>query len=225
MKILTTVLCLIISLNISAKDVPMKEGYRQLRLTTFPKVRSGIMAFVYSEASSANDSYLKGLNRTQELMMETIVNSLKTGRVPMANSIWKKFVKSLKTGVQTYNINNIIFNIIERAYLEKKYTLSYRAKLYKVLNDKVNILEIEKDEFKEIYKTCKENSECSYDTKDEIDRTNKLWKKRTSIFNKEMKRSKKRLEELYDEEDGFSRLTLQVSKRFFESAEDIVSSR
>lgn len=202
----------------------MRDGYRQLRLTEFPKVRSGIMVYVYSEASGTNDSYLKELNKTQELMMETIIDSLKTGRIPMANSIWKKFVKTLHRGSISLDINNLLFDIVEKAYLQKKFELKFRAKLYKILNLKVIGFEKEKDSFKDLYKECKDNSECDRDTQDNIDDTYENWKRRTKIYSKEIKIAKKKLENLYDEDDGFSRRTLMVSKLFYESAETITST-
>ena len=207
-----------------SKDIPMRSGYRQLKLSKLPRNRNGsLITFLYSRASASNSKYKKNLTKNQELMIEAIEDSLKSGRVPMANSIWKRFVKSLSNQSKVYNINGIIFSIINNAYLGKKPKLAYRATLYKILSDKVSILENERDLFKEIEKNCEDNSYCDYNTKDEIDRTNDLWKRRTKIFDKEMKKAERNFKATFDEEDGHSRLVQHVGKLFFGSAEAIVS--
>lgn len=224
LKLLSFVLFLVLPYTLDAKDLPMRRGYRQLKLKEFPKNRNGSLAtFIYSEASASNENFLKKLNNNQNLMIEAIRDSLKMGRVPMANSIWKRFVKSLNNSSSPIDINNVIFWAINEAYLGKKPKLTYRATLYKILNDKVNILEAERDIFKQIEKDCDNNSECSYDTKDEIERTNDLWKRRTKIFEKETKRAEKNFKNTFDADDGHGRLVQQVGILFFQSAEAIVS--
>lgn len=214
---------LLLSSNLLAKDIVMKPGYRQVQLKSFPSLRSGVMKYIYSEAAASKDQYLKKLSRLQTLMMDTIVNSLQEGRVPMANSIWKKFIRSLQNKEDGININNVLFNIVNKAYLGKRFSLKNRAKFYKVSNDRYQLLNEEKDQFKDALKECKKRDICNITTEDELTRVYDLWKRRTKIFKKEMKQASSDLEGLYDEEDGISRLTLQVSKLFFESAETILT--
>lgn len=209
---------------LDAKDIPMRRGYRQLKLSELPNSRNGnLSSFLYSKSSHSNDNFLKALDRNQTLMVETIIESLKTGRLPMANSIWKKFVKSLNNSSKSINLNNAVYWFIHRAYMRARPKLSYRAKLYRILQDKVNILEVEREEFKKVLKECERSSRCDYDTKDEIERTNDLWKRRTDIFEKEMKRSRKRFRDVYDPEDGHARLVKQMGILFIQSAQAIVS--
>ncbi len=204
----------------------MKPGYRQLKLSELPRDRNGsLISFLYSSASTSNRSFKSSLNGTQELMLDAMIDSLKNGRAPMANSIWKKFVRSLQNGKKNLSINNIIFSLVNSSYLYKKPKLAYRASLYNILKEKVSILENEKDFFKDMEKDCEANSLCGYDTKDELDRTRDLWKRRTKIFEKEMKDAEDRFKEAYDEDDGLSHLVVYMGKLFFESAEDILSDK
>lgn len=224
LNIISLILSLFLSINILAKDLPMKPGYRQLKLRELPRNRNGsLITFIYAEAAASKKDFLDKLTGNQELMIEAIRDSLRTGRVPMANSIWKRFVKSLANKNQQFDINNIIYWCLREAYLAKRHLLNHRATLYKILNDKVAILEKEKDHFKKLKESCEDSSNCDYDTKDEIDRTKDLWKKRHKIFEKEFKRAEKNFKDTYDEEDGHSRLIKQVGELFFYSAEAIIS--
>ncbi len=224
LKISSLVLSLLFSINILAKDLPMKPGYRQLKLRELPRNRNGsLVTYIYAESASSNKNFLDELNSNQELMIEAIRDSLRTGRVPMANSIWKRFVKSLNNNHKKFDINNIIYWCLSEAYLEKRHLLNHRATLYKSLNDKVSLLEMEKDHFKKLMERCEDSSQCDYGTKDEIDRTRDLWKRRHKIFEKEFKRAEKKFKDTFDEEDGHSRLIKQVGVLFFNSAEAIIS--
>ncbi|MBK26726.1 MAG: hypothetical protein CME70_22185 [Halobacteriovorax sp.] len=223
-KIISLIFSFLISTHIFAKDLPMKPGYRQLKLRELPRNRNGsLIAFMFAESAASSKKFLEKLNDNQELMIEAIRDSLRTGRVPMANSIWKRFVKSLSNKNQNFDINNIIYWCLREAYLVKRHLLNHRATLYKILNDKVVLLEKEKDHFKKLKESCEESSNCDYDTKDEIDRTKDLWKKRHKIFEKEFKRAEKNFKDSFDVEDGHSRLIKQVGELFFHSAEAIIS--
>jgi hypothetical protein len=225
MKIITIAAVLLLSSPLFSKDLPMKPGYRQLKLSELPKDRNGsLISHFHSEASLSNRSFKDSLDGNQKLMLEAMIQSLKNGRAPMANSIWKKFVRSFQNGNKNLDLNNIIYSLMNSSYLNKRPKLAYRASLFKILEDKVAVLESEKDHFKEMEKECNANPLCGYYTKDELDRTRDLWKRRTKIFEKEMKNAKDRFKETYDEEDGHSSIVLYMGKLFFGSAEAILEA-
>ena len=224
MKIITIATLLLLSTSLYSKDFPMKPGFRQLKLSELPKDRNGsLISHFYSQASASNNKFRDSLNGTQKLMIDTTLDSLRNGRAPMANSIWKKFVRSLQNGKENLDLNNVIYSLMNHSYLEKRPKLAYRASLFKILKDKVEILEKEKELFKDMEKDCEANPKCDYATKDELDRTRDLWKRRTKIFEKEMKNAEDKFKDAYDEEDGHSHLVIYMGKLFFGSAEDILS--
>lgn len=223
MKNIIIATVLLLSSPLFSKDLPMKPGYRQLKLSELPRDRNGsLLSHFYSEASSSNRKFKDELDGNQKLMLEAMIQSLRNGRAPMANSIWKKFVRSFKNGKKNLDLNNIIFSLMNSSYLGKKPKLAYRASLFKILKDKVAILDKEKEYFKDMEKDCNANPLCTYDTKDELDRTRDLWKRRFKIFEKEMKTAEDSFKDIYDDQDGHSRLVLYMGKLFFESAEAIL---
>ncbi len=116
--------------------LPLKVGFRQLRISPLPTLRTGRLdtRSIVLKASVASSESLKVLNRNQKSKLNLIVKSLKQRNTNRAKVQWKQLVNSFKNGSVPADITALTQRVLRQAYLEASEDLQfYASKVVSVL--------------------------------------------------------------------------------------------
>jgi hypothetical protein len=118
------------------KYIPLKNEFRQLRISPLPKKNGQIDAkTIIINSSLFNKNEVQYLNRTQRSSLKDVAKAISENKLREADIKWKAFIAELAGGAVPIDINALIQFILRESYLEKQEDLKFYAAKVKYYNE------------------------------------------------------------------------------------------
>lgn len=134
--------------------IPIKKGYRQLRISTLPTLGNKINAKQLIITSSSIDKrIILSLSSYQKKLLKKIIVNLKKNNQSAAKKNWRSLISKFNNQTTPVNINELINYVLNKSFLESRKSLKYFAIKMKHIQDTGTQLRIHLKDLRTIRKS------------------------------------------------------------------------
>jgi len=135
--------------------IPVKPGYRHLRVTALPTRGGKVDAkAVLLRSSNAKNFSALGLNAAQSRSFGQVVRLLKNKQNARAKKVWAVTIKKMKSGSIPKDINSLIQSVLRESYLESNKDLQFYADKVRHLNQLKEAIRDHLSDMRKLQNSC-----------------------------------------------------------------------
>jgi hypothetical protein len=196
----------------TAKYVPVKPEFKNLTLEpmTVDSVVDELAGIVVL-CSTATPNTARSLPKSSQKMLSSVVQLLKAGKEEKAMQEWKKLINGLRSTTTPISVNELIYWVMQQAYLRSAEDLRYYAGKVKYHTDQKAIIRKTLDFNRRVLGACQSSGRCSTDMVADMKKETKSLKSNLQLARNKQQASLSSLKEIIETNNRLTQMMSMMS--------------